>query len=389
MKISLLANTSWYIYNFRKNLIRILQENGHEVSVIAPFDHYVDRLSEMGVKHYGLPLSQRGMNPFREVVSCVRLYRLLRAIGPDIILTFTVKCNLYTGICRRFLRFEQIANVSGLGEVFEKNGLINLLVSHLYKFALAGSKRVFFQNNEDMQMIVRRHLLPENLCRRIPGSGVDLEAFHPLSSLSNNKPRIFFMFGRLVPKKGYDLFMKAAENICLGGNYNAEFWIMGIVDDSRKESKELLERIMALQRKGIIRYLPPSDDVAIVLQQVDVVVLPSEYNEGVPRSILEAMACGKPIITTDWKGCKDTVEHGKNGYLVKVGDRADLSRYILQFLETCDEKLHQMGIESRKKAEEEFDDRKVLKAYLSDIEESFSGNRHAIAATSHEPSIAP
>lgn len=389
MKIIIFANTSWYVYNFRKNLIRTLQENGHEVSVIAPFDDYVDRLTEMGVKHYGLPLGRRSMNPFREVVSCVWLFRQLRAIRPDIVLTFTVKCNLYAGICRRLLKFEQIANISGLGEVFEKNGLINLLVSRLYKFALAGSKRVFFQNNEDMQMIVQHHLLPGNLCKRIPGSGVDLETFHPISSLSNNKPLIFFMFGRLVPKKGYDLFMKAAENICLGGNYNAEFWIMGMVDNSRKESKELLERIMALQRKGIIRYLPPSDDVAIVLQQVDVVVLPSEYNEGVPRSLLEAMACGKPIITTDWKGCKDTVEHGKNGYLVKVGDRADLSRYIMQFLETRTEKLHQMGVESRKKAEEEFDDRKVLKAYLSEIEESFCRNQHAIAATLQSSSIAP
>jgi len=380
MKISILANTSWYVYNFRKNLIRTLQENGHEVSVVAPFDDYVDRLTEMGVKHYGLPLSRRSVNPFREVVSCVQLFRLLRAIGPDIVLTFTVKCNLYTGICRRLLKFKQIVNISGLGEVFEKNGLINLLVSRLYNFALTGSKRVFFQNNEDMQMIVRRHLLPENLCKRIPGSGVDLDTFHPSSYLSNNEPRIFFMFGRLVPKKGYDLFMKAAENIRLAGNYNAEFWIMGIVDDSRKESKELFERIIALQRKGIIRYLPPSDDVAIVLQQVDVVVLPSEYNEGVPRSLLEAMACGKPIITTDWKGCKDTVEHGKNGYLIKVGDRADLNRYILQFLETRVEKLQQMGLESRKKVEKEFDERKVMKAYLSEIGESFHGSQHAVTS---------
>ena len=372
MKVTLVSNTSWYIYNFRENLIRTLQQDGHEVFVIAPRDSYVDKLTAMGVKHYELILSRRGKNLFREITSCIRLLRLLRAIKPDMVLTFTIKCNLYTGICRRFLEFEQIANISGLGETFDGKGFVNCIVSHLYRFALARAKRVFFQNNEDRQTIIEYGLLPTYLCKRIPGSCVDLDAYSPSRLFPRDRAMRFLMFGRLIPKKGYDLFMKTAENIRLGGNYNAEFWIMGIVDDSRKESRELLERIQTLQRKGVIRCLPPSDDVATVLQQVDVVVLPSEYNEGVPRSLLEAMACGKPIITTDWKGCRDTVEHGKNGYLVKVGDEEDLRLYVQQFLETRVEELHQMGMASREKAQREFDEKEVLKAYSSEIEGSIS-----------------
>jgi glycosyltransferase involved in cell wall biosynthesis len=355
MRIAIVANTSWYIYNFRASLIRTLQQDGHEVLAVAPRDAYVEKLTAMGVRHYDLSMSRRGKNPLREIASCMKLFHLLRDTRPDVVLTFTVKCNLYTGICRRFLKFEQIANVPGLGEAFEKGGFVNFIVCCLYKRALARSKRVFFQNDEDMRSILKRGLLPTALCRHIPGSGVDLDAFHPCWPPHAARARRFLMFGRLVPKKGYDLFMKAAEDIRSAGNHDAEFWIMGMVDDSRKESAELLKRILDLQSKGVVKYLPPSDNVAAVLRQVDVVVLPSQYNEGVPRSLLEAMACGKPVITTDWKGCRDTVEHGKNGYLVKVGDRADLTRYVRQFLDERVERLHEMGIASRKKVEKEFD----------------------------------
>ena len=372
MKIVLIANTSWYVFNFRKNLIRALQKNGHEVSVIAPCDDYVDKVSQLGVKHYPLILSQRGQNPLRELISCVRLFRLFRAIRPDVVLTFTVKCNLYTGLCRRFSEFQQIANISGLGEAFDKTGLVNRIVSFLYKFALSRSKRVFFQNEEDRRTIIKHGLLPECLCKRIHGSGVDLNAFRPAPSLARSNPRKFLMFGRLVPRKGFDLFMKVAEAIHIKHRHRADFWIMGIQDETRKESKALLEQILSLQKRGIIKYLAPRDNVVSVLHSIDVVVLPSQYNEGVPRTLLEAMACGKPVITTDWKGCRDTVEHGVNGYLINVGDCQALEHYIIELMHAPHEQLEKMGIASRKKTEKQFDERIVLQAYLDAIGEKAS-----------------
>ena len=370
MRIALVANTSWYVFNFRRNLIRTLQNAGHEVFVIAPHDDYVQKLIQLGVKHCELTLSRRGTNPFSELAACIRLFRLIRAIKPRVILTFTVKCNLYTGICRRFLEFDQIANISGLGEAFEKKGLINYVVSRLYKWALHKSWRVFFQNHEDITIITERGLLSQQQCKRIPGSGVDLMAYHPSPNVSSNIPPRFLMFGRLLPEKGYDLFIKAAENIRLKHNCDAEFWIMGIVDTYRKESTGLLERILAMQNRGILKYLPASDDVAAVLQKVDVVVLPSRYHEGVPRSLLEAMASGKPIITTDWKGCRDTVDHGSNGFLVPVNDYGSLEHYILKLINTPSHHLEAMGRASRRKAETEFDENQVLHAYTTEIHES-------------------
>jgi len=368
MKVAIVANTSWYVYNFRRNLIKLLQAKGYEVHVIAPVDDYTDKLVQLGVKHYPIDLSQRGVNPFRELISCVRLFRLFRAIRPDLVLTFTVKCNLYTGICRRFVKFQQIANISGLGEAFDKKGLVNYIVSLLYKFALSKSKRVFFQNEEDRQAIIKHGLLPECLCKCIPGSGVDLNAFRPALSFARSNPRKFLMLGRLVPKKGFDLFMKAAEQVHLKYKHRAEFWIMGIEDKSRKESKALLEQILSLQKRGIVKYLAPRDNVVSVLHSIDVVVLPSKYHEGVPRTLLEAMACGKPIITTNWKGCRDTVDHGVNGYLIRVGDCQVLERCIIELIHAPHKQLEKMGIASRKKAEEQFDERDVLRAYMNEID---------------------
>lgn len=369
MKIVISANTSWYLFNFRKNLIRAIIQEGHRVYVISPPDKYVDKLLQLGVEYYPLHFSQRGMNPFMEIILCIKLFRLLKKIQPDIALTFTVKCNLYFGLCQRLLKFKQICNVSGLGEVFEKKDLLSLLVSQFYKYALVDSRHVFFQNYEDMVFLLKDHIIPEHLCTRLPGSGVDLETFHPVPYFQSNKPRIFLIFGRIVPKKGYDLLIRAAQNMQLDKHRTAEFWIMGIVDNSRRESLMLFEKIMEMHKKGVVKYIPPTDDVTSVLNQVDVVVLPSTYNEGVPRSLLEAMAYGKPIITTDWKGCRDTVEHGVNGYLIQPDNLIELEYYIRKLSVISDKKLYEMGQASREKAEMEFDENLILNTYLQKIED--------------------
>jgi len=367
MKIILVANTSWYIYNFRSNLIHLLKSHGHEISVIAPHDGYVDKLIEMGVEHCELSLSQRGLNAFKEAYSCIKLFCLLRAMKPDVVLTFTVKCNLYTALCGRLLKFDQIANVSGLGEAFDRKGSVNRIVSGLYRLALAKSKRVFFQNYDDLQEVTARGLLSADVCERIPGSGVDLEAYCPSTSFRTNRPRRFLMFGRLVPQKGYGLFLDVARAFHNAREGCVEFCVMGMVDSSRKESTLLFERILSLCEQGIVQYLEPRDNVIPVLHDVDAVILPSEYNEGVPRCLIEAMACGKPIITTDWKGCRDTVEHGVNGYAIQPGNREELRNYIRKLATISEKQLQEMGAASRRKAELQFAEEGVLRSYLSTI----------------------
>lgn len=364
MLIAFCANTSWYLYNFRKNLMRAFQHKGHRIAVIAPFDHYTEKLTALGVECYDVTMWQTGTNPFQEWRTFAQFARRISALQPDMLLTFTVKCNLYGGIISRVCSFKQIATISGLGEVFDRTTPLTILVRYFYRVALRSAAKVFFQNREDMDAFIQQGILPETVCERLPGSGVDLAKFRPEFSRHRHQKRIFLMFGRLVPQKGYDLFLQAAEQIMRRGDANAEFWILGIEDRSRQESRALFDTILNAHDTGVITYFPATDDVVSILRRADVIVLPSHYHEGVPKCLLEALACGKPIITTDWKGCRDTVEDGVNGVLIPPDDVASLIRAI-NFFSTCEhETLVKMGNLSRKKAEQEFDEQLVISKYL-------------------------
>jgi glycosyltransferase involved in cell wall biosynthesis len=367
MKIALSANTSWYLYNFRQNLITTLQRQGHEVYAFAPYDQHSRKLQDLGVHWFPWNLHQTSQNPLTELRALIHLGYLLWTIRLDVVLTFTIKCNLYTGLLTRFFPITQIANISGLGEVFEQRGLVHRLVCLLYRLALRNACKVFFQNQEDLQTFLDRQILPEALCERIPGSGVDLVRFTSGGPQRDPHKRIFLMFGRIVPRKGYDLFLQAARHFKGDPQNKAAFWILGIEDRSRQDSAALFQRILACHAQGIIMYLLATDDVVPILQQADVVVLPSEYHEGVPKSLIEALACGKPILTTNWKGCRDTVEPGVNGYLFEPGDFQSFVTYLDYFRRADREVLEQMGAASRQKAEQEFDENSIISRYLAII----------------------
>ena len=370
MKVVLCANTSWYLYNFRKNLIAHLKDKGCEVFVIAPFDDYTKRLEALDVQYSQLCLHQTGKNVLLELQSFLQLLFLLKKIQPDVVLTFTIKCNLYVGLLNTMMTFKQIANISGLGEVFEVQNGVNRFIRYVYRHALRNSHRIFFQNKEDLQIFNAPQTLFNTLSEHLPGSGVDLSTFKPVAaSKTSHSKRIFLMFGRMLPNKGYDLFLQAAAHIKQSQNHHAEFWVLGIKDCSRKDSITLFHKILEYHDKNIITYIPARDDVVPIIQQADVVVLPSQYHEGVPRCLLEAMACGKPIITTDWKGCRDAVDDHINGLLIKKGDLESLQHALEFFISADDTILQKMGKASRQKAENEFDEQEIIRRYLQLINE--------------------
>lgn len=363
MRVVILYNTSWYVFLLRRNLIAHLQEAGCEVIVVAPRDKYTERLLSLGVRFISIPLEPGSTSPFSELKTLRAVHRTLRALRPDAVLSFTIKCNLYAGLSRRFVPFKQIANISGLGMAFESNGGLRRLANALYKVAMAPTDHIFFQNQDDLDSCLRERLVPSHNSRTIPGSGVDLEAFTPTLRLPG-RPRTFLMFGRLLPKKGYDLYLQAAYRIRKTLGDKAVFWILGSPDNERDDSLALFQRITKADEDGVVQYLQSSDDVRPFLNEADVAVLPSTYNEGIPRSLLEAMASGKAIITTDWKGCRETVEHGTNGYLVKPHDVESLHA-AMSSLATCpDLTLDSFSKASRRRAEQRFDERLVLQAYL-------------------------
>ncbi len=366
MRIVILYNSSWYVFLLRQNLIQTLQSVGCDVTVVAPEDAYTERVKRLGVRFIPIVMDGSGRSPVVEAWTLSSIYRALFKARPDAVLSFTVKCNLYAGLCRRGLRFNHVANVSGLGQLFDgKIGVAGALTL-LYRVALARTNVVFFQNAEDKSRLSQSGAVDERRAQVIPGSGVDLQRFAPIPRAARGE-RAFLMFGRLLPQKGFDHFIQAARELRSRNASRATFWILGAEDNSRYESRELRKRIDSAHGEGVIRYLHSTDDPLPLIREADVVVLPSTYNEGVPRSLLEALACGKPIVTTDWKGCRETVRPGDNGLLVRPHDASSLVD-ALDYLTRCDTAtLERFGKRSRCLAEEKFDERLVLDSYLEAI----------------------
>lgn len=366
--VAIIYNTTWYIYNFRRNLIKELQQKGYRVVAISPADAYVSRLRELGVDHYNFELDARGKNPLAEIRSVVQLYRLIREIKPQTVLSYTIKCNLYTGMVGRLLPFRQIANIPGLGEAFERKGWLNHLVRQLYKIAMGGAHTVFFQNAEDLDLFTLQGLVPSSRCQRIPGSGIDLTAFHPRAGSCPGDTRTFLMFGRILEPKGYSVFLEAARRGKAQFGDRVAYWVLGMEDPSRPDSIALARQLREADQEGVLKLIPQTDTVMPVIQAADVIVLPSWYNEGVPRSLLEALACGKPIITTDWRGCRETVLSGQNGMLVPVRDPEALHRAMASLVTMENATLARWGGASRQLAEQRFDERLVINSYLERVE---------------------
>jgi glycosyltransferase involved in cell wall biosynthesis len=299
-----------------------------------------------------------------EMLSLKEIYAALNKLAPDVVLSFTVKCNLYAGLCRRLLNFKHVANISGLGDLFRSSTAIPAkLPQLLYRIALAYTEVVFFQNNEDRALLVENGAVANERSKVLPGSGVDLTRFVPSASGTRGAVRSFLIFGRLLPQKGFDFFIEAARALRSRYGERVAFWILGAPDLERAESLALLKRIQAAHGEGVVRYLNSTDDPVPYIREADVVVLPSTYNEGVPRSLLEAIASGKAVVTTDWKGCREVVEEGRNGWLVRPGDLGSLVE-VLDRAICCDSAtLAQFGRRSRELAEERFDEGVVLEEY--------------------------
>ena len=362
MRVVILYNSSWYVFLLRQNLVASLNKAGCNVTVVAPEDAYTERVKNLGVSFVPVLMSRSGTSLVSEALTVSQIYQALRKVRPDVVLSFTVKCNLYAGLCKRRLAFKHVANISGLGQLFDQISSFRRLALYMYRFALARTENVFFQNRDDLSHLVGQEIVAPQRATLLPGSGVDLERFVPTAKMMQNK-RTFLMFGRLLPKKGFAHFLEAARILSAQYGARVSFWILGAVDHERSESQALLQDILDAHAKGIVRYLQSTDDPLPYIREADVVVLPSTYNEGIPRSLLEALACGKPIVTTDWKGCRETVEDGQNGFLVVPDNTEALTRAMHDLVVADNEKLNSFGKRSREIAEARFDEGLVLSAY--------------------------
>lgn len=362
MKVMIVLNTAWNLVNFRAGLIRALVTQGYEVVAVAPNDEYAARLAKLGCRFVALPMDNKGKHLGRDLWLFFRFIRLLRQERPDVLLAYTVKPNVYGSLAAHVLGIPVVNNIAGLGTVFIRDNWLTRLVRILYKLALSRSRHVFFQNNEDMRLFVDNRLVSPHKVSRLPGSGVDLDAFRytPLHT-SKDAPLCFLLVARLLWDKGVGEYVAAAR-IVRQKYPSTRFQILGFLD-VKNPTAVTSAQMDDWVNQGVVEYLGVADDVKPYLIAANCVVLPS-YREGVPRSLLEAAAIGRSVITTNAIGCRDVVEDGINGLLCQVADAPDLADKIVHFIEMTSNERTLMGQAGREKMQLEFDEKMVIRRYL-------------------------
>ena len=357
-------NTAHYIAMHYLEFIQELVDLGYQVLVVAPRDDAFEVLETAGANCHDLTLSRRGMNPLRELQSIYLLYRFIRKIRPTIVFNYSIKPVIYGSYTAGRCRVPSIFSmVTGLGYMFSRNNAFKDLVLAMYRRALKYNTKVFFQNTHDRDVFLSNRLMKEEDAVVLNGTGIDLIKFQPGPSRAAHP--VFLLISRMLWEKGIWEFVAAAR--ALRASYgDAEFKLLGPIDDNPSAiSRDQLQRWSG---EGV-EYLGVTSDVRPYLEEATVFVLPSYYREGTPRSILEAMAMGKPVITTDWPGCRDPIEDGVNGYLVPVRNSDELRAAMERFL--TDEGLApKMGKESRRIVEKHYDVHDVNRKILSYFPES-------------------
>ncbi|WP_435248277.1 glycosyltransferase family 4 protein [Vibrio sp. nBUS_14] len=358
MKIIVLGALPSSLFNFRGCLLVKLVERTKVVTAMASGASLqeVSSIENLGCKYVDYPVLRNGLNPFKDMSTFFRLAREFRKLKPEIVLAYTIKPVIWGGLASRFsTKTSFYALVTGLGYAFQPGGtfksVLIWVVRNLYKIALKSSEGVIFQNPDNMQVFIEQGIVPSGKCHLVNGSGVDLSHFanEPLPQ----DPR-FLLIARLLGDKGIREYAKAAELV--KAKYpNATFDLVGPEDPS-PDGIDICE-ISKLNDKGVLNYHGATSDVRPYIQDCSIFVLPS-YHEGMPRTVLEAMAMGRPILTTDVPGCRETVVNGENGWLVEKANVDQLAERMVWFIEN-QEQWSVMGEKSHIMANEKFDVHKV------------------------------
>jgi len=376
MKIVISLNTSWNLVNFRSGLIRALVAAGHDVVAVAPFDNHASGLKTLGCRYVPLHMDNGGTNPVKDALLTWRYLRLFACEYPDVYLGYTVKPNVYGSLVAHMLHIPVINNIAGLGAVFIKDGWLVRVVRWLYRMALKRSAKVFFQNDDDRKLFISGGLVRAEVTELLPGSGIDLNRFTPALTPAvqdvNSKFR-FLMVARMLHDKGVGEFVEAAT--MLRDHWpQVEWCLLGFLE-VENPSAISQSQIDTWVQQGVVRYLGVRDDVRDEIAAADCVVLPS-YREGTPRSLLEAAAMARPIITTDAVGCREVVEDGLNGLICEARNSSDLAAKMQAMLKLPVSQRIEMGLRGRQKMEQSFDENIVIGKYMDAINEVTSVKKY-------------
>ena len=358
--ILVLTNTITGLYSFRREVMKALVDAGYHVILSVPDadSPKVQPFKEMGCEAIQTSFNRTGMNPLADIRLLWTYVRMIRKYKPLAVLTYTIKPNVYGGMACRLCGVAQLANVTGLGDAMENGGWLQKLTVALYKVGVGRACRVFFQNSSNRETCIKLGIAKEDAIL-LPGSGVNL-LYHTVKPYPKENDRIKFLFiGRMKRDKGIEEYFSAAE-VIRARFPNTEFQILGYVEGDYQE------RLDGLVARGVVHFLGRTPDVRPYIEAVHCTIMPS-YHEGMSNVNLESAAAGRPVITTDVPGCRETVDDGITGILVDARSSESLVSGIERFMALSDAQKQQMGLAARQKVEREFDRQIVVDAYLNEI----------------------
>ena len=365
--VLVIHNTAHYIALHYREFIQSLLHRGYQVQIAAPQDAAFAELESLGARCHDFPLSRRGTNPIRELRSVVYLSIMIQRTKPLIVFNYSIKPVIYGSFAAGLRRVPYVYSmITGLGYMFgdkAETRVMRRIVIALYRHVLKKNTKVFFQNSHDRDVFVQHGILQPDRAVVLNGTGIDLQNFRPgpRKPSDNSGGLVFLLVSRLLWEKGIAEYVSAAEQ--LKKRYpQSRFQLLGPIDDN--PSAITKAQLDEWHQNGAIEYLGQTTDVRPYLRRASVFVLPSYYREGRPRSILEAMAVGKPVITTDWPGCREPVTNGVNGFLVPPKDAEKLCSAMERFVQKPG-LVKKMGNASRKIAESDYDVHQVNKKILS------------------------
>ena len=358
-KVLMLGNHEIVIYNFRKELIERMIQEGYEVYVALPYGPKVELLKEMGCKFVDTPINRRNTNPVEDLKVFLNYIKVLKEVKPDVVLTYTVKPNVYGGIACRIKKIPYICNVTGLGSGYLNGGIVQKVVQILSKLAFRKANKVFFQNTADRDLLVQQGVVKDNY-DLLPGSGVNLETYKVLPYPPEDQPINFNFVARVMKDKGIDEYLEAAK-IIKEKYPNVEFNVIGMIDQPHYE--EILKKY---EEDGIIKYHGFQTDMMPFIERCNCMINPS-YTEGMSNVLLENAACGRPLIASYIPGCKEIICNNLNGFLFEVKNFNDLVLKIEKFIGLKYEEKVIMGKRGSEKVIAEFDRQIVINKYIESI----------------------
>lgn len=358
MKILILANNDVGLYQFRKELIQeLLKDN--KVYISLPYGELVEPLREMGCKYIKTPLDRRGINPVKDLGLFLRYFILLNDLKPDLVITYTIKPNIYGGFASRVLRIPYAVNITGLGTAFQKDNVLKKLVTFMYQTALKKAKVIFFENRGNQEIFIDHKIVKEEKTVLLNGAGVNLDHYKVSDYPMDTEETRFLFVGRVMKEKGIDELFEAMKLL----NKDGLICSLDVLGGYEEDYKTIIEQY---EKEGWLHYHGYQKDVRPFIENAHCFVLPS-WHEGMANTNLESAASGRPVITSNIHGCKESVEEGVSGFLCEKQDVESLYETMKAFTELSPLERKNMGLEGRKRMEDLFDKKIVVKNTINNL----------------------